>query len=180
MDETEGNRELNQTGEDDKPDSTPVYQKPSKLPDDLKLEDPDIAKHFITWIKEGLQERDIQVNNSKALVHVVKEGALIVTPIAFKKFIWENELNAGGGNINKQMTRIQDRLKTNMEKKKLHRRTKSGLNIHTYQINGDSKSAKIKCWLLPIKTLFGDSKPPSINPVLENASGFSSESEVDI
>ncbi len=146
--------------------------KQSKLPEDLKLEDPDIAKHFITWIQEGLQERRIQVNNSKSLVHVVKEGALLVTPIAFKKFIWENKLNTEGGNINKQMTRIQDRLKTNMEKKKLHRRTRSGLNIHTYQINGDSKSAKIKCWLLPIKEIFGDLKPPSINPVLENISGF--------
>lgn len=176
MDETGGNRELVQSKSEGKSIDTPVYQKPSKLPDDLKLEDPDIAKHFITWIKEGLQERKIQVNNSKALVHVVKEGALIVTPIAFKKFIWENKLNVDGGNINKQMTRIQDRLKTNMEKKKLHRRTKSGLNIHTYQIQGDSKSAKIKCWLLPLKTLFGDSKPPSINPVLENSSGFSNES----
>ncbi|MCK4708185.1 MAG: DNA-binding domain-containing protein, partial [Gammaproteobacteria bacterium] len=179
MGETDRNRELNQSGGDDKPVSTIIYQKPSKLPDELKLEDPDIAKHFITWIKEGLQERKIQVNNSKALVHVVKEGALIVTPIAFKKFIWENKLNSGGGNINKQMTRIQDRLKTSMEKKKLHRRTKSGLNIHTYQINSDSKSSKIKCWLLPVTTIFGNSKPPSINPILENASGFSNESEVN-
>ena len=176
MDEIQVTGELKQSIEGNKQGSTPDYQKISKLPDDLKLEDPDIAKHFITWIKEGLQERKIQVNNSKALVHIVKEGVLIVTPIAFKKFIWENKLNAGGGNINKQMTRIQDRLKTNMEKKKLHRRTKSGLNIHTYQINGDSKSAKIKCWLLPIKTIFENSKPPSINPVLENASGFSNES----
>ena len=173
MDETKRNKELNQSERVDKPDSPLVYQKPSKLPDDLKLEDPDIAKHFITWIKEGLQERKIQVNNSKALVHIVKEGVLVVTPIAFKKFIWDNKLNSDGGNINKQMTRIQDRLKKNMEIKKLHRRTKSGLNIHTYQINGDSKSTKIKCWLLPIKTIFGDSKPPSINPVLENSSGFS-------
>ena len=177
IDEAGGNRELNQS-EEDKQSSTLKYQKPSKLPEDLKLEDPDIAKHFITWIKEGLQERKIQINNSKALVHVAKEGALIVTPIAFKKFIWENKLNVGGSNINKQMTRIQDRLKTNMEKKKLHRRTKSGLNIHTYLINGDLKSAKIKCWLLPIKTIFGDSKPPSINPVLENASGFNTDTEI--
>jgi hypothetical protein len=178
IDETYGNRELNQIGEAGKPSSALKYQKPSELPEDLKLEDPDIAKHFITWIKEGLQERKIQVNNSKALVHVAKEGILIVTPIAFKKFIWENKLNVDGDNINKQMTRIQDRLKANMEKKKLHRRTKAGLNIHTYQINGDSKSAKIKCWLLPVKTIFENSKPPSINPVLENASGFSSDTEI--
>ena len=178
MDEIQVTGELKQSIEGNKQGSTPDYQKISKLPDDLKLEDPDIAKHFITWIKEGLQERKIQVNNSKALVHVVKEGVLIVTPIAFKKFIWDNKLNTSGGNINKQMTRIQDRLKTTMEKKKLHRRTKSGLNIHTYHINGDSKSAKIKCWLLPVKTIFENSKPPSINPVLENASGFNSDTEI--
>ncbi|MBC8550675.1 MAG: DNA-binding domain-containing protein, partial [Candidatus Brocadiales bacterium] len=73
--------------------------KQSKLPAELKLEDPDIAKHFITWIQEGLQERRIQVNNSKSLVHVAKEGALLVTPISFKKFIWENKLNTEGGNL---------------------------------------------------------------------------------
>jgi hypothetical protein len=178
MDGVQATGDLKQSNEGNKRGSTPDYQKPSKLPEDLKLEDPDIAKHFITWIKEGLQERKIQVNNSKALVHVVKEGVLIVTPIAFKKFIWDNKLNTSGGNINKQMTRIQDRLKTTMEKKKLHRRTKSGLNIHTYHINGDSKSAKIKCWLLPVKTIFENSKPPSINPVLENASGFNSDTEI--
>ena len=45
------------------------------------------------------------------------------------------------------------------------------------QPNVTSKSAKIKCWLLPVKTIFENSKPPSINPVLENASGFSSDTE---
>lgn len=172
MVEDEKDKELEKNEVDEQLDSKPIYQKPSKLPENLKLDDPNIARHFIIWLQEGLQERKIQVNNNKALVHVVKEGALIVTPIAFKKFLWENKLNNEGDNINKQVTRIQDRLKKTMEKKKLHRRTKFGVNIHTYQINGNTKVSKIKCWLLPIKTVFGETKPPAINPILENSSGF--------
>lgn len=149
-----------------------VYKPESKLPDVIKLEDPDIGKHFLTWIKEGLEERTIQVNNSKSLVHVVKEGALIVSPIAFKKFIWAFELSPEGTNINKQLGRIQERLRAVMDKKKLHRRTESGINIHTYQVTGENKVGKIKCWLLPIGTVFGKTKPPSINDALENLSGF--------
>jgi hypothetical protein len=169
------NKELDQIEVVGQQDSTLVYQKQSKLPGNIKLDDPDIARHFITWIQEGLRERKIQVNNAKALVHVVKEGVLIVTPIAFKKFLWDTKLHKEGENINKQVTRIQDRLKANMEKKKKHRRTKAGINIHTYQINGDTKTTNIKCWLLPVKTIFTDSTPPSINSVLDNSSGFEIE-----
>jgi hypothetical protein len=178
MAENDKNKELEQNEVIDQQDSKQVYQKPSKLPENLKLADPDIARHFITWIQEGLQERKIQVNNSKALVHVVKEGALIVTPIAFKKFLWDNKLHKEGENITKQVTRIQDRLKAIMEKKKKHRRTKLGINIHTYQINGDTKTSKIKCWLLPTKTVFVGTPPPLINSVLENSSGFEDEEKV--
>lgn len=149
-----------------------VYKPKSKLPDKIELEDPNIGKHFITWINEGLAERTIQVNNSKALIHVVKEGALIVSPIAFKKFIWAFDLSPEGTNINKQLGRIQKRLQALMDKKKLHRRTQNGINIHTYQVTGENRVGKIKCWLVPLETVFGNTKPPSINKALENLSGF--------
>ncbi len=166
----------NNAPEDEEPPGpAPNFQ--SKLPLSFELKDPKIGQYFLTWINECLQERSIQVNNSKALVHVVKEGALIVTPIAFKKFIWAFELCPEGCNLNKAVLRIQDHLRADMEKKQLHRRTSAGINIHTYQVNGELKTAKVKCWLLPLKTVFGNVKPPSINPALENLSGIEVKKE---
>ncbi len=155
--------------------SAPNFQ--SKLPLSFDITDRKIGQYFLTWINESLQERSIQVNNSKALVHVVKEGALIVTPIAFKKFIWAFELCPEGCNMTKAVLKIQDRLRADMENKNLHRRTAAGINIHTYQVNGELKTAKVKCWLLPVKTVFGNVKPPSINPALENLSGIEVKKE---
>ncbi len=152
-------------------DKQPVATTPEPLPTDIKLDSPDIGRFFIDWLRFNLHERKIQVNNSKALVHVAKEGALIVTPLAFKKFIWAHDLCPEGENITKAVERVQNRLRALMEKQKSHVRTKAGINIHTYRINGDKKTGKLKCWILPIKTVFTD-KPPDINPVLENISGF--------
>jgi len=141
------------------------------VPADIKLDSPDIGKYFIDWLRFNLHERKIQVNNSKALVHVAKEGALVVTPIAFKKFIWNYDLCPEGQNMTKAVERVQNRLRALMEKQKCHVRTRAGINIHTYRINGDKRTATIKCWILPLKIVF-TGKPPEINSVLENQSGF--------
>ena len=152
-----------------------LYKPKSKIPEHFELSDPKIARYFIYWLQEGLRERKIQVNNAKALVHVAKEGALIVTPIAFKKFIWEFKLESENTPLTKQVSRIQDRLRADMKKKKQHRRTKAGTNIHVYQVTGAQKTAKIKCWLLPLQTVFGDAPRPDPNPALENVSGFADD-----
>ena len=149
-----------------------IYKKASQLPASLNIKDPKIANYYLTWLKEGLAERKFQVNNKEAFIHVVKEGVVLVTPLAFKKFIWAFELCPEGENINKQITRLQGCLRKVLEGKQQHRQTAIGSNVHVYKINGDRVTSKINCWLLPSKVAFGNTKPPSINGVLENISGF--------
>jgi hypothetical protein len=149
-----------------------IYKKASQLPASFNIKDPKIANYYLTWLKEGLAERKFQVNNKEAFIHVVKEGVALVTPLAFKKFIWAFELCPEGENINKQITRLQGCLRKALEGKQQHRQTAIGSNVHVYQINGDRITSKINCWLLPTKVAFGNTKPPSINGVLENISGF--------
>ncbi len=138
----------------------------------FEISDSKIDERFIEWLRVGLQERKHQVNNREAFIHIVKEGVLLVTPIAFKKFIWHYNLCREGDNINNQLKRVQERLKASMSKKKKHRRTSSGVNIHTYKINGSKNGAQIKCWLLPADEVFKNAASPGVNPVLENVSGF--------
>lgn len=142
------------------------------------LEDPDIAQHFLDWIRSGIRDGKIFVNRSDALIHIVKEGALIVSPVTFKKFVKIHNLVNYDRTKNKNeaetlaATALQRKLTKMMSKAKLHRKTEKGLNIHTYLIQGKEREVRIKGWLLPISAVYGDTKPPSPNKALMNISGF--------
>lgn len=142
------------------------------------MEDPDIPQHFLDWIRGGIRDGKIFVNRSDALVHIVKEGALIVSPITFKKFVKAHALVDYDKNKDKNeaetlaATALQRKLTKMMSKAKLHRKTQKGLNIHTYLIQGKEREVRIKGWLLPVTAIFGDAKPPSPNSALMNISGF--------
>ena len=137
------------------------------------LDDPDIAVYFLDWLREGINNKTIFINRSNALVHVVKEGVLVVSPLSFKKFIREFNLASGDITENDATKRIQNRLQKMMRKAKLHKKTSKGLNIHTYSITGPNRDAKIKGWLFTRKSIFGDKTDLEVNKVLSNISGFS-------
>jgi integrating conjugative element relaxase (TIGR03760 family) len=148
-------------------------------PKSLSLDDSDIGLHFLNWIKSGLQENRIMVNRSDALLHTVKEGVLIVSPKAFKLFARQFSLVESSDEPKERArletqaaTKIQKRLERLMSKDKLHRKTKNGMNIHTYLVQGEHKESKIRGWLLPISVIYGDGQAPEPNPVLMNLSGF--------
>ncbi len=149
----------------------------------LDMEDPDIAQHFLDWVRAGIRDGKIFVNRRDALVHIVKEGALIVSPLTFKKFVKAFGLVDYEKYDKKSeaetfaATALQRKLTKMMSKAKLHRKTKKGLNIHTYLIQGKEREVRIKGWLLPVSAIFGDAKPPSPNKVLVNISGFDDENK---
>jgi len=150
----------------------------STAPDTLALDDPDIAQYFIEWLKLGIKDKSISVNNKEALIHVVKEGVLIVSPKAFKSFAktfklvdyveFDNKHKAE----TKAATKIQNKLEKYMKKSKLHRKAKNGKNIHTYLIQGQHRESKINGWLIPLNTIYSENKAPKPNNVLTNISGF--------
>ncbi|MEW8139464.1 MAG: MobH family relaxase [Candidatus Thiodiazotropha endolucinida] len=143
-------------------------------PTAFTLDDPELAALFLSWLKTGLQENHILVNRSDALLHVVKEGVLVVSPITFKKFARQFELvgQSEGGSETKAANKIQKMLERKMTKEQLHLKTKSGMNIHTYLVQGDHKESKIRGWLLPISVIYGNGPAPDPNPALMNLSGF--------
>lgn len=153
-------------------------RQPSQVDVTYDMEDPDIPQHFLDWIRAGIRDGKIFVNRSDALVHIVKEGALIVSPITFKKFVKLHGLVDYEKNKDKNeaetlaATALQRKLTKMMSKAKLHRKTQKGLNIHTYLIQGKEREVRIKGWLLPVNSIYGDAKPPSPNSALMNISGF--------
>lgn len=143
------------------------------MPASFTLDDPDIGHHFLDWIRQGLREGKIHTNRSTALVHIVKEGVLIVSPLAFKEFIRKHEfLLDKNHSADDAARRIQSRLQRQMTMAGHHRKTAKGINIHTYEVTGANKTSKIRGWLLPLDSIYGELKPPDINKKLSNASGF--------
>ncbi len=151
------------------PEPTP----PSAAPTSFTLDDPDIAHYFLDWLRRGLRDGKIYTNRSTALIHIVKEGVLIVSPLAFKNFIRSHPcLLESGKNEDKITVIIQDKLKRMMTMANFHRQTEKGLNIHSYQINGANKTASVRGWLLPVAALYGEMTPPAMNAAMDNVSGF--------
>jgi len=149
----------------------PTYQ--SAAPDTFTMDDPDIAHYFLDWVRCGIRDGKIFTNRSDALIHIVKEGVLMVSPLAFKSFIRKHPFLLDDGKKEDKVTvSLQKKLQLMMTKAKLHSQTVKGLNIHTYQINGTNKTATIRGWLLPVGAIYGELKPPGINKKLENLSGF--------
>ncbi len=141
-------------------------------PNSFDLNDPDLAHYFLDWLRTGIRDGKIASNRRDALVHVVKEGALIVSPLSFKKFAHEKNLFNADNNENDACKKVQNKLEKMMRKTKLHKKTTSGMNIHTYLVQGPKRETKLKGWLLPVPTVYGDIKPPDVNPALANLSGF--------
>lgn len=63
---------------------------PRPLPDDL----PELALRFLSWLQEGLAaEGELAFNGSRARIHMVAEGLLVVSPATFR----DAALAMGGG-----------------------------------------------------------------------------------
>ncbi len=181
--------------------NTPETNSPraAPMPASFTLDDPDIGQHFLDWVRQGLREGKIHTNRSTALIHIVKEGVLIVSPLAFKDFIRKHEFllddlagsaskptsaDLGGSSTKPTLKhrsaddavrRIQSRLQRQMTMAGHHRKTAKGINIHTYQVTGANKTSKIRGWLLPLDSIYGAIKPPDINKKLSNLTGFTPE-----
>ncbi len=131
----------------------------------VSLDDADIGKKFLDWVRASLQDKTLKVNQTGATVHTVPEGVLIVTPATFKAYLVHAKLLSDNKDAqNKQFRRLQSRL----QKLRLHRRTASKYNIFKYRVTGPNASATLYGWLFKPALIYGDRPPPPPNEVLHN------------
>lgn len=118
----------------------------------------DAGQRFLAWLREDVATRRIQVNTVSARVHVVSEGALLVSPGVFKDFAAQHP--------EFEWSNVQKRF----QKLKLHRKTDAGTNIHRYNVTGGRKRSSINGLLIPdVAVVFGGSSPPLPNTHLSQA-----------
>ena len=111
---------------------------------------------FFDWLRDGIKTGVIKTNQPKARVHIVNEGAALMTPGIFQDFAQSQDNPSDWTAIQKKVL-----------KKNWHVRDEKGLNVLKYQVKGANKSTTVNVILFEdVSRIFEDSKPPSCNPHL--------------
>ncbi|EOX8513940.1 conjugal transfer nickase/helicase domain-containing protein [Salmonella enterica] len=112
---------------------------------------------FMHWLRNGLSENKIVVNDTLARVHMVEGKAFLVSPEIFKLYI-----KSTTGQTGDEWKQVQK----SFQKLKLHQRGNEGVNIWTIEVRGPRKTRRVKGYLInnPAE-IFGQSVPED-NPYL--------------
>ncbi|MDA8454343.1 TraI domain-containing protein [Acidovorax sp. GBBC 3334] len=121
------------------------------------------GQDFIAWLRQGLLQRRLILNDAKALVHTVADTAYLVSPGVFQRYAQEHPavraLAKGEELAEWQWVQRQ------FERLRLHRKQDNGLNIWTCEVAGPRKTRRLHGYLLrdPLSVL---SQPLANNPFL--------------
>lgn len=133
---------------------------PTGGPDELS------GEHFIAWLRQGVANHKIIINDAKALVHTVADTAYLVSPGVFQRYAQEHPHIARLAK-DAQLDGWQW-VQKRFEQLRLHRKQGSGLNIWTCEITGPRKTRRVHGYLLSTAaSLFGNADVPVNNPYLK-------------
>lgn len=128
--------------------------------------DDDTGQKFLDWLARMLRNNKLPINRQDAVIHIVKEGALVVSPRAFKEFIVFFDLFERENGTRLETDNAAKHVQKKVEKLRQNIKNTTGMSVHTYQIAGPHRTSRISGFLFdPIK-LFGHVTPPPANPLL--------------
>ena len=131
----------------------------------------EVARSFITWLRQGIAEGAIRVNEPGALVHGVNEGMLLVSPRIFREFSKQFRYANAVESI-KPSSDPEETVKwvqRQILRAGWHLQAERGVNILTYQVmRGDRPVSRLSGVVLRDPTKFID-LAPALNPVLVRA-----------
>lgn len=115
----------------------------------LDLESHDTPRQFLGWLKKGLIEKTILINDVNAEVHIVDEGVFLLAPAIFKSFL--NKHGHTSESNHKNLSRRFARLRVHIRN--------GDLNIHSYWAGSNNRVTKISGWLLPFNVIYENDYP---------------------
>ena len=118
---------------------------------------------FLNWVREGIQNHKLIINDSKAKIHTVSGTVLLVTPGLFQRYAREFP---GISQESDQEIEEWRWVQKQFEKLKVHRKRDDGLNIWICQVEGPRKKARLKGYLLEKPELLFETMPAD-NPFLK-------------
>jgi hypothetical protein len=146
--------ELEEPEASDSPSESPPETSP--LPSD------DPGQAFLNWVREGIQNHKLIINDSKAKIHTVSGTLFLVTPGLFQRYVQEFPgISMGADSQGEEWRWVQKQF----EKLKIHKKRDNGLNIWICNVQGPRKKSTLKGYLIGESTLLLPSIPPN-NPFL--------------
>ncbi|WP_426139199.1 MobH family relaxase [Pseudomonas sp. DWP3-1-2] len=122
-----------------------------------------LGDEFIRWVRLGVVEHRIIINDAKAKIHSVADTAFIVTPEIFQRYAQEHpELIQLAKSESLSDWRLVQRA---FEKLGIHKKRDDGLNIWTCEVKGPRKTRSVKGYLLQDYSVIFTEKPYN-NPYL--------------
>lgn len=140
-------------------ESLEAEQPSTPAPSSVQMTD-DTGKIFLEWVKNGVHEKTLQVNNGKAPIHFVQEGVLLISPVIFKIFCEEHGLHGENdyNKLQKRLNRMNKHIKGKLTNKNI-------LNYIGKTAGG--REIKLNGLLLPYNQIFSpDAERPEINRFL--------------
>lgn len=116
---------------------------------------------FLEWLRKGVLNHRLMVNDSKAKVHTVDGTFFLVTPGLFQRYAAEHPEQSEGGNQIEHWRRIQRQF----EKLGIHQKRANGQNIWTCAVRGPRKKSVLNGYLLQ-RAVELTSEHPVDNPYL--------------
>ncbi|KOG03584.1 MobH family relaxase [Pseudomonas syringae] len=104
----------------------------------------DLGKHFLEWLRAGLQSHALIINDSRAKVHTVNHRYFLVTPGIFQRYTIECREHATHLHGTEAWTTVQK----SFEKMNMHLRRPNGENIWACQVQGPRKRGKLNGYLM--------------------------------
>jgi hypothetical protein len=123
-----------------------------------------VAWRFMDWLKAGLAEGTIRVNEPRALVHGVDEGMLLVSPRIFRKFVEQALRDPGGAPCDPR--EAVKRVQRAVLRAGWHVQAPGGINLRTYQVVcGKRAGSRLSGVVIRDAARFVD-PAPSVDPAL--------------
>ncbi|WAH55455.1 TraI domain-containing protein [Pseudomonas silvicola] len=104
----------------------------------------DLGQQFVEWLRAGLKNHSLIINDSQAKVHTVNGTFFLVTPGVFQRYTSERQPEGSHIESSEAWLSVQKRF----EKLNLHLRRPDGQNIWTCQVKGPRKRGKLNGYLL--------------------------------
>jgi len=125
----------------------------------FEFEQSDTANRFINWVKKGLIEKTLLINNPTAEIHIAEEGVFLLAPAIFKTFLI---LNGHSPDRHKNLAKRIATLKVHIRN--------GDANIWPYWVSSKNRKSKISGWLFPFEVFFENEYPiPSKNKYLKRS-----------
>jgi len=122
------------------------------------------GEKFMAWLRDGISQRRLIINDAKALVHTVDGTVFLVSPALFHRYAREHPAVPAAARQAK--VEAWEWAQKNFERLRLHKKQANGLNIWTCDVTGPRKSRRLHGYLLADgHALF--SEQPMDNPYLK-------------